>query len=667
MTRSGCASLFACDPIPHAGCSRWAPLTEPRLPAAAEAPPLPPQEAVSLLGQVIAERYRVLSVIGEGGMGRVYLAEHVHMRKPVAIKVLHRELTTVADMVARFEREAIAAGRINDPHVVAATDFGRLADDSLYLVLEYVEGPDLAEVMNEGPVPLARAVAITRQLVQALIAAHGAGVVHRDLKPENVMVVRLPDGQDQVKVLDFGIAKLDFGQQQDSGLPGGLLTRSGTVFGTPAYMAPEQAAGDPVDHRADLYTVGILLYEMLAGEAPFLDDDVARIVNKQMTSPPGELPPTVHPLLRELVMDLLAKDPDDRPQTAEDVLVRLDEALRALGLARPSGSAPSLPPTEEQGQRQHTECRGALTPTEVSSSAPPGPHILQPLARALVRWRTLLRGGAFSRKAALVAASALLVVIVGSQASRLRRSSSTGAPRGGESPALPSSTQLSPSAHPTAFSPQVGGLLVAAARGREDALRALERRPAAHRTSAEWVALGRGRMVVGQIGAALEAYREALREDSSLARDRVLLEHVRRAARREGTAEDALRLAAYRLGPGGADLLYDVWVATREKTPTTQLARQLVYSSDVRANASPALEVALDLREARRCEDFRQLLPRVTLHGDLRSGRILRPLLEEQGCGPGGKQDCYPCLRHDSALEDALAAAERRLGPVFGP
>ncbi|HEV8549185.1 MAG TPA: serine/threonine-protein kinase, partial [Polyangiaceae bacterium] len=217
-------------------------------------------EADPLVGTLLAERYRVVALLGSGGMGAVYRAEHVHMKKPVAVKILHRHMTTNQEVVARFEREAVAAGRIEHPNVAAATDFGRLADGSFYLVLEYVEGKSLGLAMDEGPMPPARALGIVRQIAGGLAAAHAAGIVHRDLKPDNVLLVERDGVRDIVKVLDFGIAKVHL----EEGSGHRPLTQIGTIFGTPQYMSPEQGQGHTVDARSDLYALGVLAYEMLA-------------------------------------------------------------------------------------------------------------------------------------------------------------------------------------------------------------------------------------------------------------------------------------------------------------------------------------------------------------------------------------------------------------------
>jgi serine/threonine-protein kinase len=274
-----------------------------------------------LIGTVIADRYRVDEKLGVGGMGAVYRAEHVLMKKPVAVKVLHREMTVVGEVVKRFEREAIAAGRIDHPNITVATDFGKLPDGAFYLVLEYVPGRSLSTAMKEdGPFSVERALFIARQVAAGLGAAHAANIVHRDLKPDNIMLIERGSTKDFVKVLDFGIAKV----AEDGA---GQLTRIGAVFGTPQYMAPEQAAGKPVDHRADLYSLGLVLYEMLTGKAAFGAMELVAILTKQLTEPPPPLPASVDADVAALVMRLAEKDPDARIQTAAELVAWIDHRL----------------------------------------------------------------------------------------------------------------------------------------------------------------------------------------------------------------------------------------------------------------------------------------------------------------------------------------------------
>ncbi|HEX5098307.1 MAG TPA: serine/threonine-protein kinase [Polyangiaceae bacterium] len=290
-------------------------------------------------GTVVAGRYKVLHLIGKGGMGVVYRAEHVHMRKTVALKVLHREYLKVEEVVARFEREAVAAARIEHPNVVAASDFGKLEDGSFYLVLEFVDGQSLRSLIEEsGALPLGRTIRIAQQTLQALGAAHGNHIVHRDLKPDNVMLVADAEGEDRVKVLDFGIARVAGPEARDAT----KLTQMGMVMGTVAYMSPEQATGQPVDERADLYSFGVMLYEMIAGVVPFDAELPSQVLARQLVEEPPPLPVgTPEPLVR-LVMDLMQKKPEDRPASAQEVLERLAELT-----ATPSGrvvAPPSGPP-----------------------------------------------------------------------------------------------------------------------------------------------------------------------------------------------------------------------------------------------------------------------------------------------------------------------------------
>ena len=281
------------------------------------------------IGTVVADRYKLQKLLGEGAMGSVYLAEHVLMRKRFALKLLHKDAVSSPEIVARFEREAVAAANVVHPGIVAATDFGRLDDGSFFLVLEYVAGKDLRHLLQEGALPPARALGITRQMLLALGAAHAKGIIHRDIKPENVMLVARDDAKDVVKILDFGIAKLDV---NSIGEGNAQLTRMGMIYGTPSYMSPEQGLGRDIDHRADLYAVGMMLYEMLAG-APAFDGEPVIVIAKQVNEPP---PPLVSPIaqltpdVHALVDRLIAKERDERPADAHAAIALLDTALDSI-------------------------------------------------------------------------------------------------------------------------------------------------------------------------------------------------------------------------------------------------------------------------------------------------------------------------------------------------
>jgi serine/threonine-protein kinase len=290
-------------------------------------------------GTIIADKYRVLSKLGEGAMGAVFLVEHQMMRKKYALKLLLPFASAHPEIVARFQREAIAAGNLDHPNIVKATDFGRLEDGSFYMVLDYVAGESLRKLLSrDGYIVPGRALSIARQILQALSAAHAKGIVHRDMKPENIMVNDdVKTSEITVKVLDFGIAKVERSDPQAA-----QLTRVGTVVGTPAYMAPEQAKGLTVDGRADLYALGVILYEMVSGKLPF-DGEGIILLSKHVSDP---VPPmqslfTLPAKLREFVSTLLEKNPDDRYQTASSAIAALDQVhSELLALAR---SAPADP------------------------------------------------------------------------------------------------------------------------------------------------------------------------------------------------------------------------------------------------------------------------------------------------------------------------------------
>src|SRR4051812_45438178 len=235
-----------------------------------------------LLGQTLAGKYSIEKLIKHGGMGSVYLGKHVLMDKTVAIKVLRPSLALDNDVVARFSREAKAASRINHPHAVVVTDFGEDENGVVFLVMEYLQGHTLKDVIrSEGPMEINRAVEIVRQVAGALDVAHEQGVVHRDLKSDNIMLSHT-NGDEWAKVLDFGIAKI----QQPAGSRDIDITAPNLVIGTPQYMSPEQCSqSGPLDARSDIYSLGIIVYEMFAGRVPFTGESATAIMMKQVQDP----------------------------------------------------------------------------------------------------------------------------------------------------------------------------------------------------------------------------------------------------------------------------------------------------------------------------------------------------------------------------------------------
>ena len=291
------------------------------------------------VGRVIDNRYKLQSLLGQGGMGSVYKAEHLGIRRTVAVKLLHPTLASVPEVSRRFEREAFAIGRIEHPNCVDVMDFGQLEDGSLYLVMEYLQGHSLGdELADRERVEPGRALHILRHILRGLQHAHENDIVHRDIKPENVVLVTQNGDPDFAKILDFGIAKLMGSAAEDDG--GVKLTQAGMAFGTPVYMSPEQAVGNPVDGRADLYAASVMAYEMVTGHPPFHSDDKIEIMSMHTTRPVpimSDLVPGLHvPAdVENVIAKGLAKRPSDRYATAGDYIEAIETVLAGGSVEAP--------------------------------------------------------------------------------------------------------------------------------------------------------------------------------------------------------------------------------------------------------------------------------------------------------------------------------------------
>jgi serine/threonine-protein kinase len=284
-----------------------------------------------LVGQVVADRYHIIKKLGEGGMGTVYLGEHVKMGRKSAIKVMTQAMTNDPDAVSRFNREASNASRLSHPNICQIYDFGETSDGIIYLAMEFIEGCSLSDLIErEGALPPARAANILRQSADALQVAHDQTIVHRDIKPDNIMIVTAKDGSDVAKVVDFGIAKALAGDEM-----GQKVTKTGLVVGTPEYMSPEQLSGDKLDGRSDIYSLGLVLYKMLTGVLPFQADTAQETMIKRLTDDPEPLAqarPDIAfpPALQAVLEHALARAVDDRYFSAaefgRDVMASVGDA-----------------------------------------------------------------------------------------------------------------------------------------------------------------------------------------------------------------------------------------------------------------------------------------------------------------------------------------------------
>ncbi|MEB2310577.1 MAG: serine/threonine-protein kinase [Sorangiineae bacterium] len=644
------------------------------------------------VGTVLAERYRIDALLGEGGMGRVYAGEHVLLRKRLAIKVLHRELTSVPEVVARFEREAMAAANIDHPNVAAATDVGKLPDGAVYLVLEYVQGVNLRDELAKGPMPAPRALHIARQIAAALASAHALDIVHRDLKPENVMLVEKGSDRDFVKVLDFGIAKVPLGAAGADGDARRPITKVGMVFGTPEYMAPEQALGQPVDGRADLYSLGIILYELLCGLRPFASKSQVAILGQQLSKPvprfaeraPGVLVP---PQVEQVVRRLLAKDAAERVPSALELILLLDALLglappesgRLLTLAAGSpgvyGSAPEIILTDLPSEPLRTLPGLGSSPPSLSGvsatapavSASPGTprgRLYAWVERRRAALPPALRGPLAQVPApALLAVTTALTLAVGvglaagvvALAARALPASSAPASRSAvASASAPLAASVAPLTAPASE--------VAAAREQGAAeLAALSAR--FPKDAKLLIDSSKAYLLERRHPEAVDAISRALALAPALAADEQVASTLWMTAQSKESADSAFHLLEGPMGARGADILYDLLVTKGIARWVKERAEAALETDALERKASPALAAALALRFAATCAERHALLPRVKEVGDKRSLAYLRLYQSHAGCGPRKNADCNPCMRKDDVLAqviDEVSQRERR-------
>ena len=339
--------------------------------------PKRPAKTDRLIGTVLAGKYKILKKIGEGGMGSVYIANQDPIDRKVAVKVLLSKLAEDEVAVKRFEQEAKAISRMQHPNTVTIYDFGRTEEgdeERLYIVMEYLRGKTLTQLLrNDGQLSPARAARIMRQVCASLADAHAAGIIHRDLKPDNIFLTEVGGDKDWVKVLDFGVAKL---ADSDGA---GTLTQTGMIFGTPKYMSPEQAEGRPIDYRADIYALGVVLYELLVGRPPFLADTPVGLLLKHISEPPpafSQVRPDlqIDPMIEAITMKALDKRPEGRQQMVSELAAELEGFERSVsgavsvpGLNTMATGPGGLPTEVNPGQQAQMTPRDLAPPGQVPS------------------------------------------------------------------------------------------------------------------------------------------------------------------------------------------------------------------------------------------------------------------------------------------------------------
>ncbi len=352
----------------------------------------------NLVGNNLEGRFQIISELGEGAMGKVYLAEHPVLGRQYAVKVLKETAAANKNLAERFRREAKIASRLDHPNIVVITDFGTMENGQLYLIMEYIDGESLRELLERiepHRLPMTRSLELIRQLSDAIDAAHRAKIVHRDIKPDNILLGKNRSGGDLVKILDFGLAKIVEGTDMPK------LTKAGDIFGSPYYMSPEQCVGEPSDHRADIYALGVVAFELLVGRVPFDGKSIPAMLKAHLSDPPPRpsslLPAGEEPLpaeLEEFVLRCLAKKREDRPQSAADFKELIEtyqeknrEATEAAAIHRPAGAISAVmaqvQPAFEQAVRASQDALAAqpnapvpapvTTPAQGPGQPPPPP------------------------------------------------------------------------------------------------------------------------------------------------------------------------------------------------------------------------------------------------------------------------------------------------------
>jgi serine/threonine-protein kinase len=620
----------------------------------AEATPSPSSaqiRAQELIGRVIAGRHRIDRILAMGGMGAVFCAEHVHMRKRFAVKLLHPETRNLPDLVTRFERESIVGAHASHPNVTSATDFGKLEDGSYYLVLEFVDGITLHELMKRGAMPWRRAADIARQIACGLEAIHRLDIFHRDLKPRNIMVIE--GTPDTVKIIDFGFAKVPLERFTADATEAINVTARGMVFGTVGYMAPETAYGmHAVTAQSDLYALGVILYELLSGVHPFEPKEPRALFECHST----QKPPRIHKRapgvsvpapLEQVVLRLLEKQPRDRHATAREVIEAIDAAL-----AEPDAPAdvresppPAVPVSRDEGD--HSPPPAEADPRPMPAQASRGPLIL-----GLIALLGALMLGVYYR-------------LPHDQRDRIhatlgiappQRPATNAAPPRGTSTANTNAkaTASAPAAEPaatqTASAPSPAASLPPASTGSIDGLDATK-----------WRGIIRDAATAMDPSRGAKAFLALAELDPRAFGDPEIIAAAASAAigvelgHRDTADKIYGLLGSDTLGSGGPDVLYQM-TSYYGGSRGARRAAEMLQRPDVMARATPALKIALALRDTP-CKDRPTLYEQAVRDGDERTTSLMSKMITPDCDGATGA--C--CRKHDPQLADAFGKLRARL------
>ena len=553
-------------------------------------------------------------------MGAVYRAEHIHMKKTVALKVLHPNHTRDPEVVERFQREAQAAANIEHPNICAATDFGRIDTDFYYLVMEYLEGRTLIETINAGEkFDAPRALHIGIQMLSALERAHELGVVHRDLKPENVILIEREGDRDFVKIMDFGVAQVRLFKDA------ARLTQAGVVYGSPLYMSPQQAGGREIDHRADLYSVGVMLYELLTGKLPFYAKSLMVVLNMHIADPPppfavanpdAEIPRE----LEYVVMKLLAKDPKDRYQTAFAARIDLEAIQDSLLLPRPRASSSSAA-SRSSAAGGDEQRRGPMT------------IVVAIFAALFLLWGAMVIGRA----------------ILGDD--------DGGAPvelaDGQNEMTFEETLKVRTEEDRAVFAarPDVASAKTLLNEDPEAAIGAfgsiMQKEP--DNPHARFL-LGRAHFAAGNWPTAAKEYTKAIELDARYAHDSELQDDVlsRLEAREDQEIEMAEKLIVGGLGAAATPRLAEI-AEHHTQLKIRKRALRILKETGQFDTLPQWNQTTINLRHAVGCEENLGFVRKLSDLGDPRAIGALRRFsaLPKTGCGEGKKEDCYDCLRYD--------------------